>query len=144
MDNTVLKVGWPPPPPIPNSWWVPGELLCGPYPGHQIPDTATARLNALLDANVRLVVSLMEEGERNREGLLFTPYWPRLLDLANERGVAIFHGQFPVPDLGIPTVVQVREILAAVRDTATAGGVTYVHCFGGHGRSAKLQETPSD
>lgn len=53
---------------------VKGRLMAGAYPGDQDPEMHRAKVQGLVDEGIRVFVSLMEEGETNREGRDFAPY----------------------------------------------------------------------
>lgn len=44
----------------------------------------------------------------------------------------------PQPFQGIPTTEQMRSILACIRQEVEAGGMVYVHCLGGIGRTGTV------
>jgi hypothetical protein len=126
------------PPAIPHDrsyWAVPGKLLGGCYPGSEDTAVADAKLTALLEAGVSTFVSLMEPGEKNRNGTKFVPYQPRVAELASRIGRAVECLNFPIPDGGIPTTAHMASILDAIDQRITAGKTVYVHCWGGKGRT---------
>ncbi len=100
--------------PITGSYWVePGRLLAGAY----ARDPA-----ALVAAGVTLFVDLTEEGE-------LLPY---LVD-ATAR-----HERVPVPDFSAPPVPTMRRVLDLIRAELEAGGLVYLHCHGGCGRTGTV------
>ncbi len=128
----------PPRSPITASWWVqPGIVLAGPYPGvHRQPEMAMEKLAALLDAGVRTIINLQEPGER-RHGKLFPDYVPHWQALAEGRGIEVEASRHPIRDVSVPTRDLMHQVLTIV-DQSRALGVIYVHCMGGHGRSATV------
>lgn len=125
--------------PFERSYWaVPGQILAGCYPGDLHPDAMTAKLKGLVRAQVSLVVNLMEPTEVDHGGRLFIEYQSPLLKLAKEAGQQIRFQRFPICDMSIPTAKQMREILDAMHAEIKAGGVVYVHCWGGKGRTATV------
>lgn len=89
-------------------------------------------MSALLDVGVTGVVCLQEADERGRGGRPFDPYEPTLSALAKQRGVTMSWIRLPVRDMSPPS----REtVQAALQHIANNQGVTYVHCWGGHGRT---------
>ena len=125
--------------PFPESYWVvPGKLLAGSYPGDIDPVMQEERLKGLIAAGVTLVVDLMEKFESNGTWKAAAPYGPVLAQLCEtaDRKIKVVH--HPIVDFSIPTEPQMREILATIRTEIAAGGVVYVHCFGGLGRTGTV------
>ena len=77
VHEVELQAATPPQltPPTRSSYWVePRRLLAGAYPGSEHPDAHSKKIQAILDAGVRVFVNLMQEGETNHQGLPFVPY----------------------------------------------------------------------
>ena len=111
--------------PTPESYWVdPNTLLAGKYPGAVESSAADAKVAALLAAGVTLFVDLTEPLE-------LEPY-AHLLDSSAR------HVRMPIPDMGVTTVDQMRRTLDLVDRERTRGGVPYVHCWGGAGRTGTV------
>ena len=112
---------------FPDCYWVQeGRLLAGEYPGRAgTPETrrSIARLRQL---GVTLFVDLTEPGEY---GLV--PYQPEL-----DEGMRAIRK--PVPDFGCPSAAEMGEILDLIDAEIAAGGVVYVHCYGGVGRTGTV------
>lgn len=126
-------------PPFPRSYWaIPGQILAGCYPGDLDAAQMDVKLDALLRSGVTLVVNLMEESETDHFGNPFQDYLPRLTELAQSRGQAVQMVRFPIRDQDIPTPAQMRGILSTIHTANTSGGVVYVHCWGGKGRTATV------
>jgi len=112
-------------------WLVPGVLLAGEYP--RTPEEAGSRtkLRATLQAGVRHFVDLTEA----HEGLL--PYDGLLREEAAARGLTVSHERHAIRDLEVPTDADaLRGLLARLR--APREGATYVHCWGGIGRTGTV------
>jgi protein-tyrosine phosphatase len=115
--------------PIPDSYWVlPDRLLAGEYPGALDSVQARAKVRALLAAGISHFIDLTEEGELD-------PYAPLCAAL---EGGHVLHQRFPIRDLDIPTVAQMRQTLDAIDAALAAGGAVYVHCWGGIGRTGTV------
>jgi protein-tyrosine phosphatase len=98
----------------PDAYWVdPGRLLAGRYPSS--PDR-------LAEAGVTLVVDLTEEGE-------LPPYGVP----AGLRAVRV-----PIADFSCPTPATMGAVLDLIDAEVAAGGVVYVHCRGGLGRTGTV------
>ena len=101
-------------------WVEEGRFLAGPYPGSS--DTL-ARLREL---GVTLFIDLTEPGEY---GLL-----PYEAHLAHEMRTI----RKPIRDFTAPSPAKMREILDLIDAELAAGGVVYVHCYGGVGRTGTV------
>lgn len=109
---------------LPDSYWVlPGRFAAGEYPGHWREDEARCKLAGLLAAGVRVFFDLTEEGEY---GLV--PYAPLLPPEAA-------HRRFPVPDMDVPSLEAMRQLLDSLDAALAAGRCVYLHCWGGIGRT---------
>ncbi len=119
--------------PFPKTWWItPGRVLGGCFPGAPDPADVDGRLRGLLDVGVTSVIYLQEAAELGGGGKPFTPYDARLVALGADRGVAVTWARLPTRDLTPPSVTAVRQALDILHAN---DAVTYVHCWGGHGRT---------
>ena len=113
--------------PIKYAYWVEeGRLLAGEYP--------LEHLQALLDAGVTAFIDLTRPGESSRRGDL-PPYREQLEQLADS---AARHLPFPIPDMRVPSEARTAEILDAIDAELSAGGIPYVHCRAGVGRTGTI------
>lgn len=108
--------------PIENSYWVlPERLLAGEYPGSQQPDDARVKVRTLLHTGVTAFIDLTEEGELEPYSDLVAP---------------ALHHRFPIKDISVPASTdQMTEILDTIDGYVSEGGLVYVHCWGGVGRT---------
>jgi protein-tyrosine phosphatase len=113
-----------------RAWWVDEHLIGGAYPGALTPADAEKKVNAIVAAGVTLFLDLTEEIDR------LEPY--EHLIHAVDRDPRVRRVALPVRDLTPPSPEQVREALALIDEEAEAGGVTYVHCWGGIGRTGSI------
>jgi hypothetical protein len=113
--------------PDPNTYWVvPGKLLAGEYPGARDAEEARRRLRSFLAAGVRHFIDLTEVGE-------LEPYDELLTE---EAGSGISYKRIPIRDVSVPEEPKtMAEIIAAIDHGMAEGGITYVHCWGGVGRT---------
>lgn len=125
--------------PFPQSFWVHDGLLCaGCYPGDLVPTTCDDKLRGLLDCGIRRVLSLMEASEKGSDGGSFMPYESRLQELAAERNLAVECLRLPMRDACAPAREVMQQILDVIDASLQAGLPTYLHCWGGHGRTGTV------
>lgn len=117
-------------PPIPRSYWVGPHLLAGAYPGATDQNEAREKVAALVAAGVTQFLDLTE----TRDGLV--PYETLVTELAPGGGVV--RRAVPVRDLTPPPADVVRRALDLIDNETSRGGVTYVHCWGGIGRTGTI------
>ena len=119
-------------PPTASSYWViDGLFLAGAYPGAPEPDKHDQKIQALLDAGVRLFVNLMEPDETDHRGRPFVPYDDRVQELCPTASRV----RFAIQDLSTPTIDQMHMILDTIDRSLEDGSPVYVHCWGGVGRT---------
>jgi len=110
--------------PVPSSrgfsWIVPGELAAMPLPGRDRPLEQDAAF--LEQEGIRILVSLTENPPDSEE-------------LASR---AIAQEHIPVQDYTPPTLEQMIEFVAVVKDSVEAGEPVGVHCTAGLGRSGTM------
>jgi enoyl-CoA hydratase/carnithine racemase len=120
--------------PLGLAWWAEaGSLLVGAYPGHPDPALAEQQLDALLDAGVRVFVSLLEEGEERPRGA--PPYDEALGARARRRGLAVRMHRFGVEDHDVPDLETLAALEGCLDTARRADAPVYLHCWGGRGRS---------
>lgn len=107
--------------PIDYCYWVrQGALLAGEYPRTKEERSSSAKLAALVDAGVTAFVDLTQPGE-------LSPYDHWLNGQKYER--------FPIVDVSVPETPVCERVLDAIDGHLAAGRMTYVHCWGGVGRT---------
>jgi len=125
--------------PFDRSYWVvPGQLLAGFYPGAPTLQEAEKKLCSLLDVGVRCVVNLVEEDEKGYDGRRLHPYQLLLSEIAVGRGIEVSYVRIPIRDLGVPLAGTMQIILDLIDAALARGQVTYVHCWGGRGRTGTV------
>lgn len=122
-------------PPTPSSYWVvPDLLLAGAYPGHPQAEKHRARVESLVNAGIRVFVSLMEPHEVNNDGNPFTPY----AGLAQQLCPEIVCIRYPIRDCQVPTGAEMLRILDELDGRLKTRKPVYVHCWGGVGRTGTV------
>lgn len=103
------------------TWIEHGRLIAGRHPCASSAADATAAVQTLVAEGVTLFVDLTEEGE---------------LDPYDELVVAPARWlRFPVRDFSVPHAEVLTSVLDAIDAELAAGGVAYVHCWAGCGRT---------
>ena len=113
------------PTPIPASYWVQDRFLAGEYPGSADERRARERVRRFAAAGVTLFVDLTEEDE----GL--APYAPLL-----DEGIRVV--RVPVRDFACPEPEQIDQVIDLVDAELADGGLPYLHCWGGIGRTGTV------
>lgn len=119
---------------IADSYWVvPGKFLAGEYPYARDGAEGRRRLRWLLEQGVDLCLDLTEAGESGLE-----IYLPAFLEEASRLGKQAWHQRNPIPDMGVPSVPQMRRILDELDQALSLGRTVYLHCYGGIGRTGTV------
>jgi protein-tyrosine phosphatase len=119
--------------PIPHSYWiVDGLLLAGEYPGSLNAGRARLKIEALLDAGIRAFFDLTEQHEP------LTPYDDLLRGRAEERKIEVSYDRVPIRDFGVPGPADLHALLARISVNTGSGTPSYVHCWGGIGRTGTV------
>jgi hypothetical protein len=105
----------------PPTWIERGRLLAGRHPCAEDPRDAARVVGDLTADGVTLFLDLTQEGELDAyEGTVPTPArWQRI----------------PVRDFTAPAPEVVVEVLDLIDEELAAGGVVFVHCWAGCGRT---------
>lgn len=116
---------------IPHTYWVvPGKFLAGEYPLNRDHASSRAKLKALLAAGVTSFVDLTEPDEP------LEPYHHLLGGLTD---TAVSVRRFPIPDVSVPcSRGLVVQILDHIDRVMAEGGIVYLHCWGGVGRTGTI------
>jgi len=117
--------------PIPESYWVlPARFLAGGYPvsTHGDETLIRLRLTAFLNAGIDTFFDLTREGE-------LPPYLPLLQEEAAYNNKAIQYSRRSIQDKGLPSKDQMVLLLDDIDAALAAGRMTYLHCWGGIGRT---------
>jgi hypothetical protein len=125
--------------PIQKTWWIePGKIIGGRYPGTPKPGEARRIREKLVAMGVRVFVNLQEPGELGEYGTPFPDYETEVETIARDQGVEVEFHRFPIRDNHAPTGEVMSQVLQVLHAAVDAGKLTYVHCWGGHGRTGTV------
>jgi ADP-ribosyl-[dinitrogen reductase] hydrolase len=147
IDISKFDATGTPPRPNGNTYWVvPHKFLAGEYPGDKDPVEAGKKIKQFLAAGIRHFIDLTEVSE-------LVPYEAILSEEARKSNIKATYQRFPILDNSVPRDSErLAEILFTIDHRIREGGVVYLHCWGGVGRTGLvvacwLQEhgrTPDD
>lgn len=109
-------------------WWIDEEdkILGGMYPGNILDELVATH-------SVTAYLNLQERDEANYTGVPFPDYLPLAAQLAHE---AVESQRIEIPDVDIPDdPADMDEAIHFLLRMREQRRVTYVHCWGGHGRT---------
>ncbi len=112
--------------PIENCYWVvPGMFLAGEYPRDMDEESSRMKINALIHSGITVFIDLTDKNDN------LLPY-SYLLETAT-------HLRFPIRDVSIPDSTDVTiAILDTIDHHIGQGGMVYLHCWGGIGRTGMI------
>jgi len=99
----------------------PGRLIAGRHPCAWGPENAPSEVRGLLAQGVTLFLELTQEGE-------LEPYAELVPSPAR-------HVRIPIRDFSVPTPDRLVSALDEIDSELAAGGLVYVHCWAGCGRT---------
>lgn len=129
MSNDALKIK-----PFPSSYWVlPGKFLAGGYPGSTLGVEQETRqvLRSFLELGITSFFNLTQPEE-------LPSYQEMALQETSAINLSVECHRFPIPDRGLPTRDQMKDLLACLDRTLAAGKRLYLHCWGGVGRTGSV------
>jgi ADP-ribosylglycohydrolase len=114
-----------------HAWWVePGRVLAGEYPGD--PKGGLTKIDVLIDAGIRTFLNLTTQDDS------LVPYVEGLSERRLQRRLELRHVTRPIPDLRTVSDDVYDEIVNTIRSEVDFGRPTYVHCWGGVGRTGTV------
>ncbi len=99
----------------------PGRLIAGRHPSAWGAENAPGEVEELVSAGVTLFLDLTQEGE-------LEPYAPLVLPPAR-------YLNMPIRDFSVPNADGLVATLDEIDSELRAGGLVYVHCWAGCGRT---------
>lgn len=129
---------------IRNSYWVlPGEILAGPFPGSDEDFSYKLRLRALFDEGIRAFINLQQEGEMDSSSRKYNENYEKIfshfLTQSNEKEIdGGFFRRFSIPDRAVPSIELMKTILNEIDMLKSKNIPTYIHCWGGIGRTGTV------
>lgn len=125
--------------PFERSYWVvPNLLLAGHFPGSKDPALEKKKMRGLFECGIRRIFNLMEPDELDHDGEKFTDYAEVFRKIARKHEAEVDPLRFSIRDLSTPTPEFLTEILDRLDEGLNAGSPTYVHCWGGIGRTGTV------
>jgi protein tyrosine phosphatase len=125
--------------PVPRTWWIdPGKVLGGASP--VAPDTEQTKLTILrlIQAGIKVVINLQEEGENTHNGDHLPEYCSILQEIASKNSTEIDVFRFPVPDGETPSIEQMVSIIDKINAALRENKMVFVHCLAGYGRTGTV------
>lgn len=121
--------------PATRSYWVvPGQVMAGCYPGDLDATWAQWKVSRLLAEGVDTFIDLTEPDEIGLHGTRLTGYAATVHTVSPS---ALCY-TCPIPDHGIPAPPTMAWVLDVIDASIAEGGVVYVHCRGGYGRTGTV------
>lgn len=119
-------------PPVNTYWISERSQLAGEYPGHSDEDVTRRKLEEFLDLGIRAFLDLTHSYE-------LRPYQPTLEALSKERSITVQYSRMSIDDMGVPkSTDSMRAIQSQLTTWRILGVPSYVHCWGGVGRTGTV------
>lgn len=117
--------------PIKNCYWVQEKkFLAGEYPSELDEEYSIKKITSLLVAGVTCFIDLTHPEDN------MVPYHQLVSQLSNQK---IKSFRFPIHDYSIPDSENfTSEILDTIDSTIDGGGMIYLYCWGGIGRTGTI------
>ncbi len=111
-------------------WAAPEKILAGEYPRTFDEVESQEKIDALVEAGVRVFVDLTTEGDRLK------PYDDLL---GKHRALGVRRESFPIADVSVPgSPIYTATILDCIDAAIENGETVYIHCWGGIGRTGVI------
>lgn len=118
----------------PGAYWVkPGLLAAGPHPGVLAGTSGQSFPQRLKAAGISSVIDLTEGGRLEAD---------MMVEAASGSAAGSVDGmryqRFPIPDMQVPTIEQMADILDYLQAELAASRSVYLHCHAGIGRTGTV------
>lgn len=113
--------------PLYQSYMITGHgiIFAGEYPGDKDDEVAKQKINQMLHFGIKHFIDLTEEHE-------LYPYSQWLPE-------EVTYIRFPIRDCGTPkSISEVHKLLQRIEELKKQDGYTYIHCWGGVGRTGTI------
>lgn len=117
-----------------SYWLMPDKVLCGHFPSDLDPVVRETKLQGLLDAGIRTIINLIPEDELGNDDIPFDDY-TKWMESNGHRIICMRHG---FKDRTAPSVELMQRIQREIEVSVLHDCPVYLHCWGGHGRSAMV------
>lgn len=117
---------------------IPGALYAGEIPSSINDDELERKIQTLYELGVTHIVNLTEVNETNFKAIPLRQYAQYAEAYYEQKGCEITCLRYPIRDLDIPTITQMRTTIEALNSILKEGGCAYLHCWGGIGRTGTV------
>lgn len=117
---------------------IPGALYAGEIPSALNDEERERKIACLSQLGITKIINLTEPNELNHRGIPLQAYDEQATFHFEARGMELSCIRYPIQDLNIPSITQMRSILNTIEQCITNGGKVYVHCWGGIGRTGTV------
>lgn len=117
---------------------IPGALYAGEIPSSINDDELERKIQTLYELGVTHIVNLTEVNETNFKAIPLRQYAQYAEAYYEQKGREVTCLRYPIRDLDIPTITQMRTTIEALNSILKEGGCAYLHCWGGIGRTGTV------
>jgi len=126
-----------------GTFWIEKPwLMVGSYPAGNEKTTRDQKLSKIIESGIRCFINFTQKEElqwRKEHGEPeLTPYEPYARDIAKALDQDLIIYNFPIPDYEPPSEKQMNQILEKLRYNENHLIPTYLHCWGGKGRTGTV------
>jgi hypothetical protein len=117
---------------------IPGALYAGEIPSSINDDELERKIQTLYELGVTHITNLTEVNETNFKAIPLRQYAQYAEAYYEQKGREVTCLRYPIRDLDIPSISQMRTTIAALNTILSEGGCAYLHCWGGIGRTGTV------
>jgi hypothetical protein len=115
-----------------------GLYYQGYYPGGVTNERTLKKLQRLYDCGIRQIVNLTEIDELKIDGTRLEQYQDILEKFNSDKQDKLMHKRFPIQDMNITSVKQMKETLDFIDSCIEREVPVYAGCVGNYGRGGTL------